>query len=146
LSNTTSLKWCAPVSSGIGRIVTPGPSSSTMNCDRPAWRCASSRGVVRASAKNAWAWCAPDVQTLVPVSSQPPSTRSARVRTLARSEPESGSLIPMPKYTSPAAIPGRNRRRCFSVPKRSSVGPICRSATQCAATGAPAASSSSVTT
>ena len=96
-SNTTSLKWCAPVSNGIGRIVTPGLDSSTMNCERPAWRCASSRGAVRASAKNARARCAPEVHTLVPVSAHPPSTRSALVRTLARSEPESGSLIPMPK-------------------------------------------------
>jgi hypothetical protein len=115
-SNTTSLKWWAPVSSLIGRMVTPGASSSTMNCVSPAWRAVSSRGAERARAKNAWAWCAPDVQTLVPVSSQPSSTFSAFVRTLARSDPESGSLMPMPKYTSPRAIPGRNLRRCSSVP------------------------------
>src|SRR3954454_9844271 len=40
---------------------------------------------------------------------------------------------------------GRIDVRCSSVPYRSRFGPDCRSAIQCAATGAPAASSSSVT-
>ena len=39
---------------------------------------------------------------------------------------------------------GRKRWRCSSVPKRSSSGPLWRWAIQCAATGAPAPSSSSV--
>ncbi len=117
-----------------------------MNWLSPAWRCAGSTGAVRASTMKACAWWAPEVQTLVPVSDQPPSTRCARVRTLARSEPESGSLMPMPKKHSPATIRGRNSRFCSSVPYFSSDGTICRSAIQCAATGAPAASSSSVTT
>lgn len=57
---------------------------------------------------NASARWAPDVQTFVPVSVQPPSTFTARVRTLARSDPESGSLIPFPKKHSPRAIFGGN--------------------------------------
>src|SRR3954452_21610996 len=40
---------------------------------------------------------------------------------------------------------GRISASCPSVPQRSRFGPDCRSAIQCAATGAPAASSSSVT-
>ncbi len=55
----------------------------------------------------------PDVQTLVPDSDQPPSTRSARVRTLARSEPESGSLIPMREETLPAHDPRQELRLLF---------------------------------
>ena len=66
-----------------------------MNWLSPACRCCGSTAAVRASAMNACARWAPEVQTFVPDSDQPPSTRSARVRTLARSEPESGSLMPM---------------------------------------------------
>ena len=38
---------------------------------------------------------------------QPVSVRVARVRTLARSDPDPGSLIPMQKKISPRAIRGR---------------------------------------
>jgi hypothetical protein len=83
---------------------------------------------------------------LAPLTTQLPSPlRVALVRIEARSEPESGSLIPMTKKHSPAAMRGRISRRCASVPNFSRFGPDCRSAIQCAATGAPAASSSSVT-
>src|SRR3990172_1700339 len=41
-------------------------------------------------------------------------------------------------------MPGRNRCLCSSVPTRSSAGPTWRSANQCAATGAPDRSSSSI--
>ena len=51
----------------------------------------------------------------------------------------------MPKHRSPEAILGRKACFCSSVPNRSSDGAIWRSATHCAATGAPMASSSSVT-
>ncbi|CAL2056186.1 protein of unknown function [Streptomyces murinus] len=90
--------------------------------------------------------CAPPVHFFVPVSRQPPGTRSARVRTLARSEPASCSLMPMEKKQRPAAIAGRNRCFCSSVPWARIEGPAWRSATQCAETGAPAASNSSITT
>ncbi len=57
----------------------------------------------------------------------------------------SGSLMPIAKYSSPRAMPGTKRSFCSSVPHLRMLGAICRSAIQCAATGAPAASSSSVT-
>jgi hypothetical protein len=61
--------------------------------------------------------CAFDVHTLAPLTTQSPSAlRVAFVRMEARSEPESGSLIPMTKKHSPAAIRGRISCRCFSVP------------------------------
>ena len=80
-----------------------------------------------------------------PLSFQPPSTLTAFDWTLARSEPDSGSDMPMPKQRSPVVILGRNACFCSSVPKRSSEGAIWRSAIHWAATGAPTASSSSVT-
>jgi hypothetical protein len=46
---------------------------------------------------NQWFWWAPLVQIFVPLSSQPPSPRVAVVRTPARSEPASGSLMPIEK-------------------------------------------------
>ncbi len=68
------------------------------------------------------------------------------MRTEARSEPVSGSLMPMQKNASPAAIFGRISRFCSSVPLRKISGPDWRSAIQWAETGAPAASISSSTT
>ena len=76
------------------------------------------------------AWKAPVVQILVPLTFQPPSTRSARVRTDARSEPESGSLIPIENENSPLAIPGRKDRFCSSVPLAAMLGPDCLSPIQ----------------
>ena len=126
---------------------TPSAPRSTISCERPAWRSpASASGVVRQSTTAKWLRCAFVVQTFVPVTRQPPSTRVAVVRTDARSEPASGSLMPRENQHSPAAIRGRNQRRCSSVPKRSRAGAVWRSAIQCAAIGAPAASSSSTTT
>jgi hypothetical protein len=87
-------------------MLMPGDLRSTMNCDRPAWR-SSPSGSVRHSTKNQSARCALEVHSLVPVSSQPPSTRSPRVRTDARSEPLPGSLMPMAKNTSAATSLGR---------------------------------------
>gem|GEM_PF-6886854 len=80
---------------------------------------------------------------MVPLTSQPSSVRVARVRIEARSEPESGSLMPIQKKHSPATMVGTISRFIFSVPNFTSNGPLCRSAVQCAATGAPAASTSS---
>ena len=54
--------------------------------------------------------------------------------------------MPMANASSPRTMLGRIFCRCASVPKRSSNGPLCRSATQWALTGAPAASISSITT
>ena len=46
------------------------------------------------------------VQIFCPLSRQPVSVRVARVRTLARSEPEFGSLMPMQKKASPRQMRG----------------------------------------
>lgn len=89
-----------------------------------------------------WAWV---VQILWPLTSQPPSVRSAVVFTEARSDPASGSLMPRQNTASPEAIRGTISSWSSRVPCRRTAGPICRSPIQCAATGAPARSNSSVT-
>ncbi|MCY1224726.1 hypothetical protein D3C81_1346000 [compost metagenome] len=78
-----------------------------MNCDRPPWR---SCGVpeVRTSAIMKWQRSALVVQILRPVRRHEPSgCCTARVVTLARSEPAFGSLMPMQKNASPRQIAGR---------------------------------------
>jgi hypothetical protein len=47
------------------------------------------------------------VQIFAPFSRQPAPSRTARVVTLARSEPVFGSLIPMQKKASPLQMRGR---------------------------------------
>ena len=96
-SRATSLKWCEPSRYGIGEIVTPSACRSTISWERPACFLPSSIGDVRQRTAKKWFTCASLVHTLVPVTVQPPSTFVARVRTEARSEPESGSLMPREK-------------------------------------------------
>jgi len=76
---------------------TPGADRSTISWERPACLLPSATGEVRHSTAKKWLLCASLVHTLVPVTVQPPSARVARVRTEARSEPESGSLMPREK-------------------------------------------------
>lgn len=63
-----------------------------------------------------------DDQVFCPESSQPPSVRTARERSDARSEPDSGSDQACAQITSPLAIDGRTRARCSSVAWSKSVG------------------------
>ena len=67
--------------------------------------------------------CAYDVHTFWPESSQPSSTRTARVASDARSEPASGSLNSWHQISSAVRIAGSQRCFCSSVPCASSVGP-----------------------
>ena len=143
-SKNTSLNSCAPVRSMIGLTVTPGASIGMTNCDNPA--CRSLPASLRTRAIMKWLICAPVVHTFWPLMIHSSPSRRADVRTEARSEPEPGSLRPMQANASPRAIAGTQRRFNLSLPRRSSSGPLCRSAIQCAPTGAPAASSSSITT
>ena len=52
-----------------------------------------------------------------PLTTQPPSTRSAVVRIEATSEPAPGSVIPSAAIFSPAIAGRRKRSCCSSVPK-----------------------------
>ena len=61
-----------------------------------------------------------------------------------RSDPESGSLIPIAKVHSPRVMLGKILFLIFSVAYFRSTGPLWRSAVKCALVGAPAKRSSSV--
>ena len=63
--------------------------------------CGGASGSVRARQIPQSASCASDVQTFCPVSRQPPSTRCARVRSEARSDPAPGSLNSWHQVSSP---------------------------------------------
>ena len=73
----------------IGRISMPGWSIGTRRYERPL--CFGTSGFVRASTKIHCAQCASDVHTFWPVITHSSPSSTARVFTLARSEPASGS-------------------------------------------------------
>ena len=58
------------------------------------------------------------MKVLVPLSRQPPSTRSARVRMLITSEPASGSVIARQPISEPSIRPGSQRSFCSALPWR----------------------------
>ena len=58
-----------------------------------------------------------EMKTFWPLSTKPPSTRSAEVVSEPTSEPASGSVIAIAS-TAPPAIPPRISFFCSSVPKR----------------------------
>ena len=78
--------------------------------------CCGTSGSVRARQMPQSARSATEFQTFWPVSCQPPSTRSARVRSEARSEPEPGSENSWHQTSSPSSDGRTNRSRCASVP------------------------------
>ena len=85
------------------------------------WCCGTS-GSVRARQIPQSARSATEVHTFWPVSFQPPSTRSARVRSEARSEPEPGSEKSWHQTSSPRSDGSTNRSRCASLPCSRIVG------------------------
>ena len=62
------------------------------------------------------------MNVLAPLTTQPPSTRSARVRMAATSEPVSGSVIASAAIFSPRIAGASQRSRCASVPNVASGG------------------------
>src|SRR4051812_126579 len=62
------------------------------------------------------------MKVLAPLTIQPPSTRSARVRMEATSEPASGSVIASAAIFSPRTAGASQRSRCASVPNDASGG------------------------
>ena len=77
-----------------------------MNCDRPTCRSAVSPEL-RTSAIMYWQRWAFVVQIFWPFSTHPGCAGRARVDTLARSDPELGSLMPMQKNASARQMRGR---------------------------------------
>ena len=86
----TSLNSESPVTWWIGRISTPSCRMGTRRYEMPL--CLAASRLVRASTKHQSAQWACEVHTFCPSIDHRPSTSSARVCTLARSEPAPGSL------------------------------------------------------
>ena len=92
----------------------PGVFRSINSCDRPRWR-SSGAPDVRTSAIIQCEWSALVVQIFWPFRRHPLAVGVARVRTLARSEPACGSLMPIAKNSSPRQTAGTKKRFCASV-------------------------------
>ena len=78
--------------------------------------CLGALASVRARQIAQSAWRASDVHTFWPVISQPPSARSALVRSEARSDPASGSLKSWHQVISPRSVGPANLSAWAGVP------------------------------
>ncbi len=105
----------------MGRMEMPGWSMGTRRYESPL--CLGASGAVRQRTKHHAAVWARLVQIFCPVTTQASPSSTARVCTLARSEPALGSEYPWHHSSSPARMAGRKRRFCASVPKARRVGP-----------------------
>ncbi len=107
----------------------PGVFMSTRKYVMPL--CLGASGSVRARHTPHAALCAADVHTFWPVSFQPPSARTAFVRSAARSDPAPGSLNSWHQMKSPRSVAGTNCSICSGLPCSRIVGtahhPITRS-------------------
>ena len=101
-SRKTSANLACPVICLSGRRVTPGASRSTTNMVSPAWR--GRLPSLRASTSPYCEISAPDVHTFWPVSDQTSPSRTAFVRSAARSEPAAGSEKIWDQISSPRSI------------------------------------------
>ena len=95
----TSLKCAAPLIWRSGRTSTPGDRMSSSRYEMP--RCFGASGSVRTSRIARSACRAPDVHTFWPFTTSSSPSRSALVRSAARSEPASGSLNSWHQTSSP---------------------------------------------
>ena len=117
-----------------------------MKSERPRAPAARS-GFVRARSAITFARPANVHHALAPEMHQPPSTRSARQRTDATSEPVSGSVTEIATMISPAAMGGSHRPFCASVPPfRSALVRISGRVMRLPAAASDATESSSVVT
>ena len=106
--------------------------------------CFGASGSVRARQTPHCAFCAADVQTFWPVSFQPPSTRTAFVRSAARSDPAPGSLNSWHQIKSPRNVGGTNCSTCSGLPCSRIVGAAHQPITRSGRTTPAAASSWSI--
>src|SRR6266542_6065527 len=84
--------------------------------------CFGASGSVRANKMPSSLWCAPELQTFCPSTTHSSPSRTARVRSPARSDPAPGSLNSWHHTSSPRSSEGRYRCFCASVPCAISVG------------------------
>ena len=101
----TSLKVCVPVISMIGRISMPGVSIGQMKYEMPS--CFGASGSVRAMRMPSFECWASDVQIFWPFTTHSSPSRTARVASDARSEPEPGSLKSWHQISSAASSGNR---------------------------------------
>ena len=85
-------------------------------------RCFGTSGSVRASSIPKSAESAPEFHTFCPVTTHSSPSRSARVPTLARSDPDPGSLKSWHHAASPSAMPRTSSEIRASLPCSSKVG------------------------
>src|SRR5579864_4727725 len=105
----------------IGRTVIPLDFMSIRMKEMPD--CFFAAGSVRHRQKIMSAYCASVVQVFWPLMMYLSPLRSARVRKLARSEPDPGSEKPWHQKMSALAVLGRNFRFCSSLPNCAITGP-----------------------
>ena len=144
-SNRTSamLSRCS-VRIGNGLTSMPSVDGSTRKMVTP--RCRRDGSIVAATRKMP-ASAACEMNTLLPVNRQPPSTGVARVRMAARSVPPLGSVRQADARIAPLASGGSHRWRCSGVPDRRIEPPTSELATDTAdATTQSTRASSSQTT
>ena len=99
----------------IGLTVTPGVFMSHRKNEMPS--CFFTLPSVRASTKIQSAYWAKVVQVFCPLMTQPSPSRSALVRSPARSEPAPGSEKPWHHQSRKSRMRGRKRAFCAGVPK-----------------------------
>ena len=110
-TNTSEKCWSRFICTS-GRTSTPGACMSMANIVSPA--CLGTSGSVRARQRPQRAHMPRLVQTFWPEKTHSSPSRSARVPTLARSEPASGSENIWHQISEPSAIE-RSQRSCCSV-------------------------------
>jgi hypothetical protein len=106
-------------------------------------RCLGAAGSVRTYSWHQSARWPRLFQVFCPLTTNPAPSGSARVRSEARSDPESGSDIPCDQISSPRSIGRRNRSLCSSVPKAMIAGAMLATPIALIGPGACAASISS---
>ncbi|CAB4918758.1 unannotated protein [freshwater metagenome] len=120
-SKKTSLKSDCPPIWRSGRTVTPGACMSTTNIVSPP--CLGRSGSVRVSRMPKSETCASVVQTFWPLTTQSSPSRTAVVRSAARSEPLAGSLNSWHQTSSARSSRARYFSCCSGVPCAMTVGP-----------------------
>ncbi len=120
----TSLKSTssAPVIDANGRQVTPSLSVGISSTLMPL--CLGASGSVRTKVSSTSESCAPEVHTFCPLTTKWSPSRTARVRSPARSDPAPGSLIPSEAVMSPRSSGMAHFCFCSGVPKVSSDAPM----------------------
>jgi hypothetical protein len=112
----TSLKslFSSPQMSANGRHTTPGRSVGMISTLMPL--CFGASGSVRTNVSSQSASCAPEVHTFWPLTTKWSPSRTARVRSDARSDPALGSLMPSDAVRSPRSTGTAQSCFCCSLP------------------------------